>query len=341
VIDWDMPRLGAGAEVMVGLARDHGLTAETALRGTGLTLTQLDDPAVQISTRQEFAVVSNVVTALGDPVGLGVQAGMRFQLPLYGAFAFALISSATVGSAVATVLRSMALTYAFTDVTAETRGDDTYFVFTADGIPEPLRRFVIERDIAGVRRLQCEIFADPAPLAVEFAFPAPPEEALLRYDEAFGVRPSFAARATAVVAAGSLLALPMPEANARIQALAVAQCGELLEQRKPRRQTGRAVRDDLVRTLGTPPDARAVARRMHIGDRTLRERLAAEGTSFRALVEEVRERFAEEFLAAGMPVSEIAGRLGYREVSSFSQAFRRWKGVGPRDYRNMMPTRGR
>ena len=64
MIDWDMPRLGAGAEVMVGLARDHGLTAETALRGTGLTLAQLDDPAVQISTRQEFALVSNVVTAL-------------------------------------------------------------------------------------------------------------------------------------------------------------------------------------------------------------------------------------------------------------------------------------
>lgn len=340
MIDWDMPRLGAGAAIMVGLGREHGLTAETGLRGTGLTLAQLEDPAAQISTRQEFAVVSNVVTALGDPVGLGVQAGMRFQLPLYGAFAFALISSATVGSAVDTVLHSMALTYAFTDVTVEARGDDTCFVFTAQGIPELLRRFVIERDIAGARRLQCEILTDPVPLAVEFAFPAPPVKDIAQYDNAFGVRPTFSASETAIVAAGSLLNLPMPEANARIQALAAAQCSELLEQRKPRQPTGRQVRDELVRTLGTAPDARAAARTLHISDRTLRERLAAEGTSFRAVVEEVRERFAEEFLAAGMPVSEVATRLGYREVSSFSQAFRRWKGIGPRDYRRMTTIAG-
>ncbi len=329
MIDWDMPRLGAGAEVMVGLARDHGLTAETALRGTGLTLTQLDDPAVQISTRQEFAVVSNVVTALGDPVGLGVQAGMRFQLPLYGAFAFALISSATVGSAVATVLRSMALTYAFTDVTAETRGDDTYFVFTADGIPEPLRRFVIERDIAGVRRLQCEIFADPAPLAVEFAFPAPPEEALLRYDEAFGVRPSLAARATAVVAAGSLLALPMPEANARIRGArrgaVAASCWSSVS--RVGRPGGRCVmissEPSALRRMPEPSPAGCISVTAPRVNALPRKR-----TSFRALAEVVRER-----LRRGVPGRQDAGvrdrgpsRLSAK-CRSFSQAFRRWKGL--------------
>ena len=49
---------------------------------------------------------------------------------------------------------------------------------------------------------------------------------------------------------------------------------------------------------------------------------------------EIREQLAEELLVTGgLSVAEVAGRLGYREVSSFSQAFRRGKGVGPRAYR--------
>ncbi|MBV9487111.1 MAG: helix-turn-helix domain-containing protein, partial [Frankiaceae bacterium] len=35
----------------------------------------------------------------------------------------------------------------------------------------------------------------------------------------------------------------------------------------------------------------------------------------------------------GLTVAQTAERLGYVELSSFSQAFRRWKGMGPRDYR--------
>ena len=47
---------------------------------------------------------------------------------------------------------------------------------------------------------------------------------------------------------------------------------------------------------------------------------------------------AEELLVTGgLSVAEVAERLGYVEVSSFSQAFRRWKGVGPRAYRARQP----
>ncbi len=336
MVDWDVPRSASGALIMVELGLDHGLSTADALRDTGLDMSQLADGVGDISTRQEFAVVGNVVDALGDPPGLGVQAGMRFQLPLYGTFAFALISSATVRSAIDTVMRSMSLTFAFSSVTTAAGEGRTNFVFTTPGIPERLQRFVVERDMAGVRRLQCEIFPDTPPLPVELAFPEPAVPDVQPYDDAFGVRPRFGATEHVIAADDALLDLPMPQANEQTLALALAQCSVLLEQRRPHRDTGRRVRDLLVRDLGSTPDARTVAREFHISERTLRQRLAAEGTSFRALVEEVRERFAEEFLANGMSVSEIAARLGYRELSSFSQAFRRWKGVGPREYRTLV-----
>ncbi|MFO6375309.1 helix-turn-helix domain-containing protein, partial [Pseudomonas aeruginosa] len=43
---------------------------------------------------------------------------------------------------------------------------------------------------------------------------------------------------------------------------------------------------------------------------------------------------AEELLATGaIRLEEIAERLGYGEVSNFIHAFRRWKGMTPRQYR--------
>ena len=55
---------------------------------------------------------------------------------------------------------------------------------------------------------------------------------------------------------------------------------------------------------------------------------------FRALVEEVRQMLAEEFLRLpGMKIEEIAARLGYAEPASFIHAFKRWKNISPHAFR--------
>ena len=78
------------------------------------------------------------------------------------------------------------------------------------------------------------------------------------------------------------------------------------------------------------------AARVHVvlmATRTLHRHLAAEDTTFRLLVGEVRGALAEGMLAHRMTVAEVAERLGYAEVASFSHAFKRWKGTPPSAYR--------
>ncbi|MFG2918294.1 helix-turn-helix transcriptional regulator [Kitasatospora sp. NPDC048298] len=152
----------------------------------------------------------------------------------------------------------------------------------------------------------------------------------------------FGAEETVITLDPAVLDVPLPQANEHTAALVLDQCRELLARRRARTGLAGQVRDVLVSRLVDPPDADEVARLLHVGSRTLRHRLAAEGTSYRALLAEVREHLAEELLiTAGMPVEQIARRLGYAEVSSFSQAFRQWKGVGPREYRKRYPALSR
>ncbi|MBV2155402.1 AraC family transcriptional regulator [Kitasatospora sp. SUK 42] len=327
---------------MVRLGADHGVTAETCLAGTGVRAEQLHDPDVEVTARQELTLVANLLDALGHPPGLGLEAGQRYHLTTYGIWGFALISSPTLRAAIDVALRFVDLSFSLGRVRLCQDTGEVRLVLDAPDVPPALRRFFVERDAAAIMTMQRELFASPVPSRqVAFAFP-PPDGGPGRYESVFGVVPGFAAGETAIGFDPALLDLPLPQANEHTAALALAQCRELLARRRSRTGLAGRVRDVLVARLADPPDADEVAELLHLGGRTLRHRLSAEGTSYRALLAEVREHLAEELLiTAGLPVEQVSRRLGYVEVSSFSQAFRRWKGVGPREYRRRYPTPSR
>lgn len=69
--------------------------------------------------------------------------------------------------------------------------------------------------------------------------------------------------------------------------------------------------------------------------RTLQRRLAAQGLSYSGLLGQVRKTLALNLLEnPSLGIAQIAYCLGYSEVSTFNQAFRRWVGQPPREYRN-------
>ncbi len=64
--------------------------------------------------------------------------------------------------------------------------------------------------------------------------------------------------------------------------------------------------------------------------RTLNRRLKAEGTTFQAILDEVRFEAACQLLdTTSISLTDIAGSLGYAESSAFSRAFQRWSGAPP------------
>jgi AraC-like DNA-binding protein len=71
-----------------------------------------------------------------------------------------------------------------------------------------------------------------------------------------------------------------------------------------------------------------------ITPRTLQRRLAAAGTSYRALVDEVRADLAERNVKrSSLSLQRIADLLGYSNQAAFSRAYRRWHGTNPRSER--------
>jgi len=76
------------------------------------------------------------------------------------------------------------------------------------------------------------------------------------------------------------------------------------------------------------------AKHLGLGVRTLNRRLAAEGAGYMQLREDAANTMARQLLeSTRMPVTEIAGFLGYANPGAFTRAFCRWAGVAPTQWR--------
>ncbi|MEV0743910.1 AraC family transcriptional regulator [Streptomyces sp. NBC_01220] len=77
-----------------------------------------------------------------------------------------------------------------------------------------------------------------------------------------------------------------------------------------------------------------VAESFAVHPRTLQRQLAAHGTTFQEIVDDVRRELADRYLrTTGMPLAQLADVLGYSEQSSFSRSCRRWFGCAPQAHR--------
>jgi AraC-like DNA-binding protein len=175
---------------------------------------------------------------------------------------------------------------------------------------------------------------DPPFAAQEIRLTRPPPGHPTRHAALLGAPVVFGCGATALRIAAPSWSARLPMADAGLQAM--------LRELAERLGLGRAGDDDLEVQVRSRlrlllPDGRAeagaVARALGLSGRTLERRLHAAGTTFREVLERFREAEAERLLAGGrLPLGEVALRLGFSDQTAWNRAFRRWKGMAPREW---------
>ncbi|MBW0274139.1 AraC family transcriptional regulator [Nocardia sp. MH4] len=335
---WDFPRGIASIAVMADFAAEHGVDADRVLAGTGLAPAALTSPELQVPAVTELVVVRNLVRELADVPALGAQVGRRYRLSTFGIFGFACVTSPTLREAISLALRYYQLGYGFCTPVVESGDDGVLAWIHHDLVPADVARFLVERDVVAMHRVLGDLLGHELTVArIEFDFET--GDSADRLHEILGVAPEFGRAHTVFTLDPTILAQALPQANAQTWSLCVAQCAELLQQRTARTGITAEVRALILpggdtALIPSPPTIEVVARELGTSPRTLRRRLTAAGTGYRALVDEVRCALAEEMLT-GTPLSidDIAVRLGYAEATPFIHAFKRWTGTTPSAYR--------
>jgi AraC-like DNA-binding protein len=304
VRDWDFSRPVAGIAILVEHARATGLPARTALAGTGLTSAVLADPTREVTAAQELRVVRNLLRHGKATARSGAVLGRRYRLASFGIAGYALVSSRTLLDAMNFGLRYLDLTFTFSIPHARVEQDQVTIEAYDEALPADVRAFLVLRDLAAVEAVMRELSLGALPT-------------------------TFDAASERITFPAAYLDEELPHANPAARALAESVCADLASKR---RDSGLAqqVRILLAQRLAFDPSMRGVADALAVGERTLRRRLAAEGTSYQSLLDEVRVSLARQLLATGnLSVGQVADRLGYSESAAFIHAHQRWHGTSP------------
>jgi AraC-like DNA-binding protein len=317
---------------MIQLAGEHGLSKARCIAGTALTHDETVDPSREITGLQELDVLRNILRELHPSVPFAFLAGQRYHLTTHGMLGFAIMSSANGWGALDVTMRYFDLSFSFNKLGFEADQGQGRLIYDDSDNPDDLRAALVARDVGALVSMELESLGRVVPaLAIEFRAPRPayadPFKAL------FGVTPRYNAETNCIRFDLAALDIRVPMADEHGRRVSEDQCKAQIEERRLRSGLAGRVHGRIMRTLGDFPSMQAVAAELGMSVRTLRNRLARESTSYRELLEQARERFAEQLLASDMTIDAIADRLGYADTSSFVAAFKRWKGMPPRRYR--------
>lgn len=96
------------------------------------------------------------------------------------------------------------------------------------------------------------------------------------------------------------------------------------------------VREYLQRSQPGWPGLASSAEALHMSPATLQRHLAAEGTTFQALKDDLRRDLAITRLGtSSVALTVLAGELGFSDSASFQRAFKNWTGSAPGIYRRV------
>ena len=322
----------ASVRILLEVGQERGFGAHQILAGSGLKEADLRNPDAELNARQELRAVENLLRACPEP-GLGLAVGLRGTLASYGFWGLGLISSATAGDALAFGLRHVPLSFPFCRISVAQEGDLCTISFGEPALAPDVQQFLVERDMAAAALLMKEALGSRFVLSrFQLKHNLRASAAVSRDIEvAVGTRPRFGARSNSLSFEQAMLGWALPQADPVTVALCEKACEDLIERWRVRLGTGERVRQHLAMSpLGAMPSLVQCAQMLGLSERTLKRRLQDEGLTFSALLAEVRGGQAQAMVADGsLSLTEIAERMGFSDLSSFSQAFKRWFGVAP------------
>lgn len=322
------PAISSLAPALLRLVRARGGDAELlALRfGLPADVETLDE--APLTARAAGDLLAAAAEALGDPY-LALRLPAELPHRRYGHAELAARASATLRDALVQVARYAPLVLPRLACAFDEDANEARFVARTTGHPRGVGRHANEYALAYALE-QCRDGA-LAPLRVWFVHARPPD--LAPVERFFGTRElAFGAEDNGLAFARDALDAPMPSRDARMLATAEALADAALRA-QPTATLATLVAAQLRALL---PDARieSVARALHMSARTLQRRLDDEETQFSELVDRVREEAAREAIRAGaLSLGEIATRLGFADLATFSRAFKRWTGKPPGAWR--------
>ena len=171
------------------------------------------------------------------------------------------------------------------------------------------------------------------PLKMYFQFKKPLN--LEEYERIFNCPLHFSQESTCMFFSKEQVMKPIITSNYSLLRVLVTHANEQLSLLKETNHFSQNVKKAIVNLLDPNfPTIEQVAANLNMTVRTMQRKLEKEHTTFKAILESLREDFAKDYINnKNLNIGDIAFLLNYADSSSFARSFKRWTGKTPIQFR--------
>jgi AraC-like DNA-binding protein len=333
---------GGIARLACARLRELGKDVKAVLSKAGLRLEEADDPTARLEVRTQIKILELAAEELRDDF-LGFHLARSFDLREIGLVYYVMASSEQLADALRNAERYSRI-----------NTDGARLRFKLDGTAGIAIDYVnVDRDsdrhqtefwLVTLMRI-CRQLTDSRIAARRLKLRHSRAGSPMEFKSFFGIDVEFDADADEIIFPASIASLPIVGRDTYLNRLLRRYAEEALAREPKLRASNHSRVERIIPQL--LPHGRAeiseVARQLGTSSRTLSRKLRDEGVTYAEILDKLRSALAKRYLSdRELPVTEIAWLLGYREVSSFTHAFKRWTGMTPREFRlsNSVPAGG-
>jgi AraC-like DNA-binding protein len=299
----------------------------------GLTPEQIAEPEERLSVRSQIALLNEAAIALKDDF-LGFSLARDFDPREIGLLYYVMASSQTLGDALKRIARYSRITNEAV-IFGYQEGNRLLIDLSYSGVPRHSDRHQIEFCLFGALRI-CRVLTGEKLVPQHFSISHHRSDNASEMARFVGTKVEFGAEADEFALNVHARELPLIQSDSYLNGLLLKYCeAALAERRADTSQLRTRVENAISSVL---PHGKVlvedIARNLGMSKRTLARKLSDEGLSFTEIVQHLRRDLAFRYLNdRKLHVSKIAWLLGFREVSAFTHAFKRWTGKTPREMR--------
>ena len=310
-----------------------GVDSASLLRDVGINPDLLRVPGERIPLAQYLELYREALERTGDP-DLGLYVGHIIYF-----------SGINLHLYMTTICRNLKEYFNVIPSTIRLRGDTGRVLIRPQGdyirlewhpLNTALGQFrpLVDEMLRSSAEIVNSICALPVPVrAAEFAYPVPDDTRGLK--RAFGSNLRFGCEVSCLYFSREAVRYPLVDLDFELGADFVAGPRSVLQETRGLDPFLQDVRIAIRRALpGGDLTVDTLAAELGISRRTLQRRLSEQGTSFKQILQDVRDVQSRRYLDdPRLAVTEIAMLLGYSDQASFSNAFKSWCGCAPTEYR--------
>ncbi|MDH5752985.1 MAG: AraC family transcriptional regulator [Deltaproteobacteria bacterium] len=327
------------ANEVLAMIEELGGDRQAVLAAVGLDAGVLGDMNGRIPLGQVFALYAEAEQRTGEK-NIGLRMTARHHPIRNNIILHVFMSSATIGEGIRQAVRYQQLITDGMEHLLELEGNRARFSIRPRDARLRVPRHMAEAGLGSLAMFIRSRLGDGfRPHGVSFQHPAP--ENLEEHLALFGPSIRFNEERTELVLESAILNHPLAGADAGLKAILEQQAQAMLEKLPVQGGLMDQARNILVEWLPRGgPTIREISRALGCSTRTLQRRLGEEGTTYQALLDEVRCHLARNYLRdSHTPLHEVAYLLGFSEQSTFNRAFRRWTRMTPGEFRAGPSTR--